>query len=73
MGAVFPWPARSERKAAIARARGDRQAAEARAAHAARVEEQIRQITEANHFAEVIAAQLAFGGPGRLPRNGKDG
>jgi len=60
MGAMFPWPARADRKAAIARARGDRQQAEARAAHAARVEEQIRRITAENHFAEAIAAQLAL-------------
>lgn len=61
MDKLFPWPARAERKAAIAQARGNREAAEARAAHAAHVQEQIRQIAAENHFAEIIAAQLAQG------------
>lgn len=58
MDKLFPWPGRAERKAAIALARGNREAAEARAAHAARVQEQIRQIAEQNHFAEIIARQI---------------
>jgi hypothetical protein len=58
MSALFPWPARSERKAAIAKARDGREQAEARAAEAVGVEAQIRQMAAQNHFAQVIAEQL---------------
>lgn len=61
MDKLFPWPARSERKAAIAQARGHREAAEARAERAADLQAQIRRIAAENHFAEAIAAQLAQG------------
>jgi hypothetical protein len=58
MGAMFPWPSRHQRKAAITQARSDRHAAEARAADAATLEAQIRRIAAENHFADTIARQI---------------
>lgn len=55
---LLPWPSRHERRRDIASAKAEKQHSRARAAHAAEVEQQIRRIAEANHFAEVIADQL---------------
>lgn len=60
MGAMFPWPARAERKAAIAQARTGREQAEARAAHAAEVRADIERMAARNHFAQAIAEQIAL-------------
>jgi hypothetical protein len=55
---VFPWPPRHERKAAIAQAARNKDRAQAAAAKARSVEAQIVRMTEENHLAAGIAAQI---------------
>lgn len=59
MDKVFPWPSRSERKAAIGRAAVAREDAEAMAARAERVRDQIAEMAARNGFAAAIAEQIA--------------
>lgn len=58
MAVLFPWPARSERREAVSAARGEKEHSRAQAGHAASVGRQIRRLTEENHYADIIAAQI---------------
>ena len=55
---MLPWPARADRRQAIATARRDRIAAERRAAHARDKAAQLRASVAENHIAEAIARQI---------------
>ena len=59
MDAVFPWPSRSQRRAAVDRARGEKEKSQRSAAHAAAVRDDITSLAERNHFAAAIAEQIA--------------
>ena len=59
MDSVFPWPSRSQRRAAVGRARGEKEKSLRSAAHAAGVRADITSLAERNHFAAAIASQLA--------------
>ena len=56
--AMFPWPTRTERRQAIARARRDRIAAERKAEHARQAEAGLRAAVMDNHIAQAIARQI---------------
>lgn len=58
---LLPWPARHERQEAIGRARAEKEQSQARAAHAAEIEQDIDRIRHENHFAAAIAATLMRG------------
>lgn len=58
---LLPWPARHERRQAVADAEQEKHRSQAGAAHAADVERDIRRMAAENHFAEVIAASLRQG------------
>lgn len=58
---IFPWPAKHEREAAIARARHDKEQAQAQANQAGAVSKQIRRMADENHFAQRIADQIMRG------------
>ena len=58
MDALVPWPPRRQRKAAIARARGEKARSRASAAHAETVRLDIEELAARNHFASAIAAQI---------------
>jgi len=53
-----PWPGQRDRKAAISAARREKEHSQARAEHAAGIEQQIWHLTRDNHFAETIADQI---------------
>lgn len=55
-----PWPARRERKAAIERAKGERERSEHARAHAVGVQVRLEKMARENHFAEVIAQEIIF-------------
>jgi hypothetical protein len=59
MDAVFPWPSRSQRRAAVDLARGEKERSRRSAAHAASVRDDITELAARNHFAASIAAQIA--------------
>lgn len=59
MDAMFPWPSRNQRKAAIRRARAEKERSRTSAAHAAQVETEIGRLAAQNHFAEAISRQIA--------------
>jgi plasmid maintenance system killer protein len=61
MRVLFPWPSRHDRHKAIATATAEKEQAQVRAAHAATVERDIRRMSEANHFADLIADHLMQG------------
>jgi hypothetical protein len=54
----FPWPGRSDRHAAIASARKEKERSQAGAAHADRLRQQIEAMREQNHFADLIASDI---------------
>lgn len=59
MAAILPWTPRPQRKAAIRAARDEREAAQARLAHAAAVKSDIgRMVYDDNHFAQRIVETL---------------
>lgn len=65
----FPWPGRTDRHAAIASARAQKERSQAGAAHADRLRRQIDAMREQNHFADLIAADIIrrhSGGEGAL-------
>ena len=55
---MLPWPARSDRRQAIAVARRDRIAAERKAASARAKAQQLREAVAENHIAGAIAKQI---------------
>lgn len=59
MDALLPWPSRRQRRAAVDRARGERERSQRSAAHAAAVRDDITELAARNHFAATIAAQIA--------------
>lgn len=58
MDAVLPWPSRRQRRAAVDRARAEKEESRRSAAHAAAVRDDITSLAERNHFAARIARQL---------------
>jgi hypothetical protein len=56
--AILPWPSRTERVAAIEAAREENQKSQNLAAHAKKIEDQIKRIARENHFADSIAQQI---------------
>lgn len=64
---MLPWPGRHERAAAIDAARQEKETSERRAAHARRVEHDIRQVAyeSGNHWSVKIADSLGIDRPGR--------
>lgn len=60
MDALFPWTPRHMRKAAIARARTEKETSRAGAAEAAQVEAAIERMAERNGFAQAIARQIVM-------------
>ena len=62
--AIFPWPGRAERQAAIRRARSEKDRSRRGAAHALAVELDIQRMRDSDDdFADVIARQLMQGRP----------
>ena len=59
MDAVLPWPSRSQRRAAVDRARGEKERSLRSAAHAAAVRADITSLAARNHFAASLATQIA--------------
>lgn len=59
MDAILPWTPRRLRKAAIERARGEKESSRKAAAEAAQVEAAIERMAARNHFAASIARQIA--------------
>jgi hypothetical protein len=59
MDAMLPWPSRSQRRAAVDRARGEKERSLCSAAQAADVRADITSLAERNHFAYAIAEQIA--------------
>ncbi len=59
MDFLLPWPSRSQRRAAVNRARREKEQSRRSAAHAAAVRADITSLAERNHFAAAIAAQIA--------------
>jgi hypothetical protein len=55
---IFPWPAKPERQRAIAQARLERELSQAGAQHAEVIQQQLRRMADANHFAARIAEQI---------------
>lgn len=58
MDAMMPWPSRSQRRAAVDRARGEKEQSLRSAAHAAGVRADITSLAERNHFAAAVAQQI---------------
>jgi hypothetical protein len=58
MSAIFPWPSRGSRRAAISDARREKERSRSSAAHAAVISRDIEHMREANHFASAIADQI---------------
>lgn len=58
MNALTPWPPRHQRKAAIRRARGEKERSRRDAAHAGMVQADIEALAARNHIAASLAAQL---------------
>lgn len=58
MGAIFPWPSRQQRQAAVAMARQEKERSRSAALHAAAIEQDITRMAAVNHFAAAIAATL---------------
>lgn len=59
MDSVLPWPSRTQRRAAVDRARGEKEQSLRSAAHAAAVRADITSLADRNHFAYKIAEQIA--------------
>lgn len=59
MDSMLPWPSRRQRRAAVNRARGEKEKSLRSAAHAAAVRADITSLAERNHFAAAIATQIA--------------
>lgn len=59
MDSLLPWPSRSQRRAAVGRAREERERSQRSAEHAAEVRDDITELAARNHFAATIAAQIA--------------
>lgn len=59
MDSLLPWPSRRQRRAAVDRARGEKEKSRRSAAHADAVRDDITSLAARNHFAATIAAQIA--------------
>lgn len=64
MDALIPWTPRRVRKAAIDRARSEKETSRRAASEAAQVEAAIRELAARNHFAAAIVRQIASGSGG---------
>jgi hypothetical protein len=58
MSVLLPWPAKAQRRAAIDRARGEKERSQAAAAHAEILEGQVRRMAAENHFAGKLADHI---------------
>lgn len=58
---MLPWPGRHERKAAIDKAKAERERSERARIHAQKLEDQLQRIMDENHFAQKIAESLMRG------------
>jgi hypothetical protein len=58
MDALLPWPSRHQRRAAVDRARGEKEASRRSAVQANAVRDDITALAARNHFASTIAADL---------------
>ncbi len=58
MNALIPWPPRHQRKAAIRRARGEKERSRRDAVHAGTVQADIEALAARNHIAAALARQL---------------
>lgn len=56
--ALMPWPPRHQRKAAIRRARAEKERSRRSAAEAEAVREDIQALAARNHFAASLTAQI---------------
>ena len=56
---LLPWPLKAERHEAIRSARRERLRSEHSAVKAAEIETQLRQMLADNHFADMLARQIA--------------
>jgi len=59
---MLPWPARRDRRAAIAAARAEAERSRQAARQASRVRREITKLAEDNHWAASIAASLGIPG-----------
>lgn len=58
MDAIMPWPSKRQRKAAIRRARDQKEQSQRAAVHAGTVTTDIEALAARNHFAATIASQI---------------
>ena len=58
---LLPWPAKQDRQADIAAARGEKERSQAAAARAAAIERDIRRLADDNHWAAAVARSLRNG------------
>ena len=58
---MLPWQPKHERRAAIAAAREEKHRSRAGRELAEVIDGQIRRLTEANHFSEIIAYDIIHG------------
>lgn len=58
---MFPWPAKHERRAAIAAARAEKERSRATAAESAKVRQQLARLAKENHYSEAIQNQIMRG------------
>lgn len=65
---MFPWPAKRERRAAIAAAADEHHQSRANAATSRIVRQQIVRLARANHYAQAIETQII---QGREERGGR--
>ena len=57
---ALPWPSRPERKAAVGRARGERERSQRSAAEAEDIARDIRWLYQQNHWASSVADALGI-------------
>ena len=58
---MFPWPAKHERRAAIAAARAEKERSREQAAQSRVVRQEITRLARVNHYAEAIEDQIIKG------------
>lgn len=58
MDAILPWPSKHQRKAAIRRARREKEQSQRAAAHAGTINADIEALAARNHFAASITSQI---------------
>jgi hypothetical protein len=61
---MFPWPAKRDRKAAIAAAAAEHARSRAQAAQSRAVRQEIGRLARANHYADIITGDIIKGHEG---------